>query len=34
MLSALASDAQALQLAVVQAEAGLQWRIDGAEPRA
>ncbi|RBD96679.1 siderophore biosynthesis protein PvsA, partial [Xanthomonas oryzae pv. oryzae] len=34
VLSALASDAQALQLAVVQAEAGLQWRIDGAEPRA
>ncbi|WP_115511460.1 siderophore biosynthesis protein PvsA [Xanthomonas arboricola] len=34
VLSAVASDAQALQQAVVHAEAGLQWRIDGAELRA
>ncbi|OOW72149.1 carboxylate--amine ligase [Xanthomonas axonopodis pv. melhusii] len=34
VLSALARDAQTLQHAVVQAEAGLQWRIDGAELRA
>ena len=34
VLSALASDAQALEQAVVHAEAGLQWRIDSAELRA
>ncbi len=34
VLSALARDAQTLQHAVVQAEAGLKWRIDGAELRA
>ncbi|MCC4602652.1 ATP-grasp domain-containing protein [Xanthomonas campestris] len=34
VLSALASDAQALQQAVVQAEAGLQWQIDSAGARA
>ncbi|WDM74494.1 acetyl-CoA carboxylase biotin carboxylase subunit family protein [Xanthomonas sp. NCPPB 1638] len=34
VLSALASDAQALQQAVVQAEAGLHWRIEHPELRA
>lgn len=34
VLSALASDAQALQQAVVQAEAGLHWRIERPELRA
>jgi hypothetical protein len=34
VLSALARDADALQQAVHQAEAGLQWRIDPPELRA